>query len=453
MTGYDDLSSLIPRIAEAAIDWRMQTMGWGTRNGSGGWTIIGLASHWQCDNDGTTYNNGERTEDTYFRDLFADWRATVPEVLEPWTELPDPAWLGWRVDALRTQANSLLDPSALDADDLDPGASGVPVLGNGDLHSARETIDAKIGAMEGYTATQMYDVLVTKTDDVIRGEFAATGVLGQHLAGQASILEKARTDVAALFDACFEVMDKKGLVGGGSIDLAIPRALITAVGVFATGGLSTAISAIGAAVGLADALIPEGAEPNPIEVSLAGYDEHESWTLMTEALTSLNTSITEQEDDLATRSGRATTLISGSPAFDLSRITGAGSDPAALADAGDVVAIDRGGLRYVAEVSIPGATTSLDRTAYAIEDIEPKHSMSRPATIGRASDGIHAEWSQLRDATVACVRGTANELWSLRGGVIEVLHDFGVVDVEQAERYRPPEPSPNTLLRGPQLAI
>lgn len=444
MTAYDDLSALIPRIAEAAIDWRMQTMGWGNRNGSGSWFILGLGSSWECDNHGTTYLNGERTEDPYFRDLFADWRATVPEVLEPWTEIPDPSWLDWRIDELRTQMNSLLDPAQIDADDVDPGDAQVPVLGNGDLHSARETINAKLGAMQGYTATQLYDVLVTTTDDVIRGEFAATGVLGQHLAGQQAVLKEARRDVAALFDACFEVMDNKGLVGGDSIDLAIPSALVGAVAVFATGGLATALGAIGAAMGLADALIPDGAEPNPIAVSLAGYDEQEAWQLMVDALGRINESVTEQEGDLSARASAATSLVSGSPRFDLSRITGRGSDPAALGEAGDIIDIDRGGLRYVGEVSIPTATTQLDRTAYAVEDVSPEFAMTRPATIGYAATGIHAAWSGLQEATVAAIRGTANELWGLRDGVIAVLHDFGVTDVEQAERYRPPEPVPIT---------
>lgn len=439
MTGYDDLSSLIPEIAEAAIDWRMQTMGWGVRD-DGGWIQSGIGAFWHCDLDGGISLNGEPQEDPYFRDLFSDWRTTVPEVLEPWTELPDPARLDWRIDELRAQMNSLLDPSEIDADDVDGGDSGVPVLGNADLHSARETISAKIGAMQGYTAAQIYEVLVTRTDDVVRGEFAAVGVLGQHLAGEQAILTKARADVAALFDACFEVMDNKGLVGGDSIDLTIPSAIVGAVGVFATGGLATALGAIGAAMGLADALIPEAADPNPIAVAVAGYDEYQSWDLMVDALRSLNTSFTEQEDDLAARSAAARDLVRGSADFNLARVAGQGSHPESLGDAGDVLEIDRGGLRYVAEVSIPGATASLDRTAYAIEDVNPEYALARPASIGRSVDGIHREWSGLQDATVTAIRGTANELWRLREGVVGVLHDFGVVDVEQAERYRPPEP-------------
>ncbi len=434
MTDYDGLSGRIDDIAEAAIDWRMQIMQWGKQGD--GWIISGLGAFWECDRQGNVRLNGEAQPDPYYPEMMNNWRTNLRSVLEPWTELPDPTWLDSRLDELRTQMNSLLDPAQADVKDADPADSGVPDLGNGDLHSARATIDEEIGNMRGYTAAQMYEVLVTKMDDVMRGEFAATGVLGVHLAGQQEILKRAREDTVKLFDSLYNVMDNKGLVGGDTISLSVVGALASAVGVFATGGLATALGAVGAAVGLADALgVGEGEEADSVEASLAGYDPDESWELMTEALTKANEAITNQERDLAQAADRATNAVSGSADFDLSRVTGDGSDPGGLAG-GDVMQIDKGGLRYIAENSLVTASHSLDTTRYAIEDVDPSFAITRPASIGYASDGIYGSWSAFQQATVTAIRGTSTELWELRSAVVDVLHRFGVTDVEQAERYR-----------------
>lgn len=434
MTDYDGLNGLIDEIAEAAIDWRMQIMQWGKQGD--GWIISGLGSFWECDRQGNVKLNGESQPDPYYPEMMNNWRTNVREVLEPWTELPDPGWLDWRIDAMRTQMNSLLDPSELEAGDLDPDEAGVPTVGNGDLHSARGTIDTKLGNMEGYAAAAMYDNLVSKMDDVMRGAFVAAAVLGQHLTGQQAIIKEAREDITALFNAMYEVMDNKGLVGGDTISLGLVGAVIGVAGSFATGGLATAIGILGAGVGLADELIPEGDPPNPIEVSLAGYDPDESWGLMVDALTTANEQFTDQERDLATRSRNARDIVSGSSVFDLSKLAGEGTDPGVLATAGDIVHIDQGGLKYIAEVSIVTASHSLDRTRYDIEDIDPGYALTRPASIGYASDGINGPWSGLRDALVTAIGGTSGELWEMRAAVIEILHKFGVTDIEQAERYR-----------------
>ena len=127
--------------------------------------------------------------------------------------------------------------------------------------------------------------------------------------------------------------------------------------------------------------------------------------------------------------------MAGSADFDLSKVTGSGSDPGGLAG-GDVMDIDKGGLRYIAEQSLVTASHQLDQTRYAIEDVDPSFAMTRPASIGYASDGIYGSWSGFQAATTTAIKGTSDELWELRAAVIEVLHTFGVTDVEQAERYR-----------------
>ncbi len=301
MTDYDGLSGRLNDIAEAAIDWRMQIMGWGEQGD--GWYISGGlgTSSWSCDREGNVQHGGEAVDDPYYKEMMSNWRTNVPEVLEPWTELPDPTWLDHRLDTLRTQMNSLLDPAQADVEDADPEDAKVPELGNGDLHNARQAIDTRIGNMQGYTAAQMHEVLVAELDDVMRGEFAATGVLGLHLEGQQAILTKAREDVVKLIDGIYEVFESKGIVGGDTIDLGTIGAIIGLVGSFATGGLATALARIGAAVGLGDALLPEGDTPNSVAVDLAGYDPDESWGRLTDGLTKLNESITEQERDLAGR--------------------------------------------------------------------------------------------------------------------------------------------------------
>ena len=47
----------------------------------------------------------------------------------------------------------------------------------------------------------------------------------------------------------------------------------------------------------------------------------------------------------------------------------------------------------------------------------------------------------LPDGHHPAIKGTSDELWELRAAVIDVLHKFGVTDVEQAERYREVEQS------------
>ncbi len=433
MTSYEGLSARIDEIAEKAIDWRMEIMQWGKQGD--GWIISGLASFWECDREGHVRLNGESQPDAYYVDMMRSWRTNLRKVLEPWTELPDPSTLDSRIDTLRAQMNSLLDPAQADVADADPTDSGVPALGNSDLHSARATVEAKIGTMRGYTAAEMYEVLVTRMDDVMRGEFAATGVLGVHLTGQKRILENARADVVKLVDSLYNVMAARGLVGSDAVDLAVVGSLVGLVGAFSTGGLATALGAVGAAVGLGEALMGEAEEADKVEASLAGYDPDQCWSLMVEALDRLNASITDQERDLSDAATRARYTVAGSADFDLSKVTGTGSDPGGLAG-GDVMDIDKGGLRYIAEQSLVTASHQLDMTRYAIEDVDPSFAITRPASIGYASDGIYASWSGFQAATTRAIKGTSNELWELRAAVVDVLNRFGVTDVEQAERYR-----------------
>jgi hypothetical protein len=435
MTDYADLDGKIDDIARAAIEWQMHLMGW---NGDleHGWTSIGLTSSSRVSPDGSLETDGHAVDDPYYPNMINGWKTDTRTVLEPWTQLPDPSYLDYNLDALRTQMNSLFDPADVEKGNVDPDPehSGVPELGNGSLHSARATIDTKIGNMEGETAAQMYEVLVSKMDDVMKGEFAAVGVLGVHLAGQQQTLQKAREDVARLFDACYDVMDNMGAVGG-DVDFSIVSALIGAAGVFATGGLATALGAAGAAIGLADALLPEGEEPDKLAQSLGAYRPDDCWDKVTGALNKLNEQITSHEREIYNRGDKAAGVVGGA-GFSLAAITGEGSDPGALSSAGDIVRIDQGGLKYVAESSIPTACNSLDRTRVAIDDLDPSYAMTRPASIGYASDGIYGAWSGLQDSTVGAVKGTADELWTLRTSVIAVLNKFGVTDIEQAERYR-----------------
>lgn len=434
MTDYDGLAGLIPKIANKAIEWRMIYIEQWGGSAENGFNKFGLGMSAEVDAQGNSKIDGELTGDPYYVDMFSDWRTSTEDVLRPWTELPDPGYLDYYIAACKTQMYKLLDPASVDAGDLDPTDGGDGDVGAGaDLHSALQSVDNTLGNMRGGTAAAMYEVLVTKLDDVTRAQFAAVGVLGLHLEAEQKLLEAAREDVTKLFNACYEVMDSFGLTSDGESSLGVIGAILGLGGAFG-GPAAPALGAAAAVVGLADALLPDPEASSAVEVSLSGSDPNESWEHMVDGLGKIDTSIHDQESDLASRLNGVRGLVAGKPAFDLSKVTGDGSDPAGLDD-GNLIDLDLGGLEYMVENPLPAANADLLTIASSLEGLSPEYALSRPASIGYTSTGIYPVWEGLRDEVANAIVGTAGELNELRAVVIKVLGDHQVTDIDQSKVY------------------
>ena len=416
---YENLPTLIGELKRSAIDAYMKSQGWHidegvkyhlgdnyvTRpgadgQGGGDWSWSGF---WDIGNEG---------QDAKWRGAFDTVRSNIDATLEKWLDLPDTAaLLADDIEQMR-QANRLLSFSPSGG----TGGGNIP----GYLTGVNENLDA----MSGTTIATFKAEFLLQLEKAIGGHHGITVILGGALAATNEIWIRARKTVADIVGETQKALDAYANGGGISWEVVLQVAgyAVEGVGLFATGGASTALKGAGQGLKiLTDTTTKKGEKASTPSLDYEGLMKG-----LGTALDDLSKAIKAEEDALAqnltTNVGQ---VRADQGSYDLKR-------PAILDISDDsqanIIIINRPLVDEITRTYLPLIADDLDSArsqAYLAT-----YEAYRDGSIGRGYNGISSEFSDLQWILIDLIRDLA---WETRNGAktLELaIEDIGRADTD-----------------------
>lgn len=414
---YENLPTLIAELKRSAIDAYMKSQGWhiddGTKyhlgdsnvsrpgadgEGGGDWSWIGF---WDIGNDG---------QDAKWRAAFDAVRSDIDDTMRRWLDLPDTASLLQDDIEQMRQANRLLSFSPSGG----TGGGNIP----GYLTGVNENLDA----MSGTTIATFKAEFLLQLEKAIGGHHGITVILGSALAASNEIWIRARKTVADIVGETQQALDAYANGGGISWEVILQVAgyAVEGAGLFATGGAEIALK--GAGQGLK--ILTETTTEKDKKASAPSGDYESLMKGFGKALEELSTAIKAEEDALADNLTLNTGKVRADQgSYDLKR-------PALLDisdDAqADIIVISRPLVDEITKTYLPLTADELDSArsqAYLAT-----YEAYRDGSIGRGSNGISAEFSELQWILIDLVRDLE---WETRNGAKTL--ELAIEDIGRAD--------------------
>lgn len=470
MTKYDDLWTTIDEIAEAAIESELARNNYfrvsdgyevahresdvGDALSGGKVNLPGTGPvHWIVEPDPFLVAWPDE-HIKFVQGIYDKWPAAISEVFQGWTWLPDPAYMIDEINQVIRGAGMISQ-----GEDLE-GGPRIPA--NPDLTDLAEA-NGILENFEGGT------VRTFRTNYTRRLELAIlpnqTGLMcdiAEAMLAEAAIFNEARASVVSIADTMLAAM-KASKPSASAPDSS--GALLTVLGiglsfagVFATGGVSTAISVGRATLGALTAF--RGSQRT---VPVAGSDPDAVVESAVEALEQLNTDIVSEENDARAKLTGVVTSLTQTPGnYDLSAPPVLDSTTyEQLLDAPALLGVDSGRLRDIARLYLPTVADLLLRAARRLEPWST--SWTRHHDIGIASEGPHPEKVDACLALAALLTETAREIRDACAHLLIAAGDFdrtdgGVTDALRKHRHEvnhrnapelPFDPPPNPWANKP----
>lgn len=441
MPTYDELLGTVSRIADAAIEWDMRTMGW--HKGDEGWiSDISIIATDTYVLDRNAYNvrvistdelhratEFAPTADTDFRGIWRGWYERINDVFRPFLGLPDPADFQPAIDDI-ADAISVLNVTTTVTGDSVGDQAGLESA-NGDLDSALRSFCGEVLAMSG--AVDTFAITYSnRLPGVVQGQLAILGLLGCNLAAEQRLFKELREDINQCAIDVLEVMEDQDS-GGAAGALGIIGAVLAGASLFFTGGASAALIANGSTIiGILSTFAPEDKAPTPAETTYGAGDPMGVYENVVEHLDKVKEAVAEEErvvrDSL--RGARREVNGAAADAFDLS------ARPALL-DLPDTEIIDVNPttMAFLGGVIAPFIGDNLGAALQQARQAPNQAAWERHQDVGLGTYGPYAAWLALHNTYVDVAVGTQRTLGDVGQKLIDVARLYVDVDdlVEQRQ--------------------
>jgi hypothetical protein len=438
---YNELTGTAARIADAAIEWEMNQMGWNKIDE--GWMstiqFSGLSTY-VLDATGMYVRIvGEEglhhredfapTAAIDFRAIWADWYERIFGLFLPWKGLPDPADFQPSIDALGNAISVLNVTTTVSGDSVGEEASLESA--NTDLDSALRSFCGEIIAMSGSMDTFAL-VYSNRVPGVIRGDLAILGILGCTVAAEQHLFKKLREDIAKIADDVLEVMRDQNS-GGGAAALGILGAVLAGASLFFTGGASAAVIANGRAiVGVLSAVVPQDEAPSPAQETYGGDSPMEVYDNVVTYLDEVKKAVSGEEEVVQKSLTKALDEVTAkADTYDLS------SRPALLdIPDSEILDVNPDTLAFLGGVIVPFISENLKVARQQAAASPARAAWERNDGIGLGPHGPYSDWDALYDELITVATGTKRTLDDVGDKLIDVAKLYVDTDEIVAQRQQ-----------------
>ena len=249
---------------------------------------------------------------------WSEWRGAIAGLVQPWQDMPTLGPFQDQVDGLAHAVDKLRPGVETSGQGTHSG-----ILGGGALRDAINSLSGDLSGMDGQTIWTFRTRYADHLHTINEGQFALAYVIGQCVAAEQAIWDKAELDYddlvkqgTAAFLGARDIQTYGSGGGDFSVELKVAGAILGLAGIFATGGAATALSIGSFGVSLLQDFAPHGGAPKP---TISGSTANEVLVSMSDALDKLRDEIAKQEKAIDSCLEANLKKVKGSPSlFDLS---------------------------------------------------------------------------------------------------------------------------------------
>ena len=441
---YDQLSTYINEMRDAAIDSTMHLLGYGgsTSSGFDGGNppvrVTPLGGHYE---GSTMVQGGQVTDPTGqyvgtivippgwpFHDLpsMVDYyNNAISELFDDWWQMPRPD----EFDAIKGSARQAAHLLAYQAQ-TNAGPGCAEFGANGELSNIT-TMQQYLSNFNGAAIRTFMANYANRLPLVTASQDAVACMVWTGVAGEQQIWVRTRESVANIAGTGLEAM--KAADGGGGSGLKAVLNVVGAVAVIAapfTGGASVALSGGIAAVGTvlqtsSDFIDDSG----PKEVPLGGSTPLDVIANIRGALEDLSDQISQEELGIAHSMEKIDGLLD-SPDFNMSNPVILTNTNAADYRTADETKVDWDTLRWIADDIMPKVVKQYQDAVYALDDCQTSSPFERPGGLGMSSVGPYLDWNSCVASLRLAIVQSKNQLNLVTEHLHLVADDFQQTDAE-----------------------
>ncbi len=441
---YDQLSTYINEMRDAAIDSTMHLLGYGgsTSSGFDGGNppvrVTPLGGHYE---GSTMVQGGQVTDPTGqyvgtivippgwpFHDLpsMVDYyNNAISELFDDWWQMPRPD----EFDAIKGSARQAAHLLAYQAQ-TNAGPGCAEFGANGELSNIT-TMQQYLSNFNGAAIRTFMANYANRLPLVTASQDAVACMVWTGVAGEQQIWVRTRESVASIAGTGLEAM--KAADGGGGSGLKAVLNVVGAVAVIAapfTGGASVALSGGIAAVGTvlqtsSDFIDDSG----PKEVPLGGSTPLDVIANIRGALEDLSDQISQEELGIAHSMEKIDGLLD-SPDFNMSNPVILTNTNAADYRTADETKVDWDTLRWIADDIMPKVVKQYQDAVYALDDCQTSSPFERPGGLGMSSVGPYLDWNSCVASLRLAIVQSKNQLNLVTEHLHLVADDFQQTDAE-----------------------
>jgi hypothetical protein len=445
---YDNLSTYINDMRDAAVDATMHLLGYGgstTEGYSGGNPPVNVTPLGSRYEGSTMVHGGQVTDPTGqyastivippgwpFHDLpsmIDYYNNEITELFSDWWQMPRPD----EFDAIKGSARQAAHLLAYDAE-TDAGPGCAPFGANIELSNI-STMNLYLSNFDGAAIRTFVANYGTRLPLVVNGQDAAACMIWTAVAGEQKIWEETRQSIANIAGEGLAAMKASDDGGGGGVG-----AVLTVVGAVAliaapfTGGTSVvgAVNAVGVVLQTASAFVPKG-DQKP--VPLGGSTPIEVISNIRGALDQLSDDISKEELGIANSMEQIKELITGdqSASFNMSTPSILQDESAGSYRTADDTKVRTETLLWIADTVMPTVTQQFKGAIAALEDCQNSGPFERPSGIGLSSLGPYLDWNSLVATLRLAIVQSKNQLDLVSERLVHVADDFDQTDAQISE--------------------
>jgi hypothetical protein len=442
---YDNLSTYINEMRDAAVDATMHLLGYGgstTEGYSGGSppvSVSPLGSHYE---GSTLVHGGQVTDPTGqlasslvippgwpFHDLpsmIEYYNTEISALFDDWWQMPRPD----EFDAIKGSARQAAHLLAYQAQTT-AGPGCAEFGANGELSNIT-TMQQYLSNFNGAAIRTFMANYANRLPLVTASQDAVACMVWTAVAGEQQIWVKTRESIANIAGSGLEAM-KASDGGGGSGGVKALLNVVGAVAVIAapfTGGASVTLSGGIAAVGTVLQTTSDFIDDSgPKEIPLGGSTPVEVIANIKVALDALSDQISQEELGIASSMEKIDALLD-SPDFNMSNPAILTNTNAADFRTADETKVDWDTLRWIADEIMPKVVKQYQDAVYALDDCQESAPFERPSGIGMSSLGPYLDWNSLVASLRLAIVQSKNQLNLVTEHLHLVADDFQQTDAE-----------------------
>ncbi len=362
--------------------------------------------------DFTSGGEYRAAESTRFKTQFETIRATIDELVAPWLDLPDPNTIATVVERCRQTTRGLSGAASTD---------GGVATGGGEVAYLAARVNQNLTAMSGTLIASYKAKFLGQLGRAIGGMHAISIVRGTDIAAQQALWAGASESFEDLLTMSRDAMRKiaDGNRGDWRDLLAALTWICKGVGIFATGGVTTALEVGGLAI---DILSETAPAPQSRDLSQPGSCDEAISALRTE-LGKLSTRIRDEEQALVDNlRDNLANINRDRSSYDLTQ--------PAVYDSSDVMVLERSLLEEIYAVYMPSIADELDTLAKDVLLTSSLSAVERHPSIGLGRVGPGRTYEELNDLLHDLIKDLA---WEVRNGATNLRLAIEAIDSQDAE--------------------
>jgi hypothetical protein len=441
---YDNLSTYINEMRDAAVDATMHLLGYGgstTEGYSGGSPPVNvspLGSHYE---GSTMVHGGQVTDPTGqyaaaivippgwpFHDLQSMidyYNKEITELFQDWWQMPRPD----EFDAIKASARQAAHLLAYQAQ-TNAGPGCAEFGANPELSNIT-TMQQYLSNFNGAAIRTFMANYANRLPLVTASQDAVACMVWTGVAGEQQIWVKTRESIANIAGSGLEAM--KACDDGGGSGVKAVLNVVGAVAVIAapfTGGASATLAGGIAAVGTVLQTTSDFIENSgPKEVALGGSTPIEVISNIRGALEDLSDQISKEELGIASSMEKIDGLLD-SPDFNMSNPAILTNTNAADYRTADETKVDWDTLRWIADDIMPKVVKQYQDAVYALDDCQNSGPFERPGGLGMSSLGPYLDWNSCVASLRLAIVQSKNQLNLVTEHLHLVADDFQQTDAQ-----------------------